>query len=76
MINKIMGITNKTEKDDQMTECTARIADIAVEDRFSGSRLAAVENVNRKVIARHTANSILDEWLKAKEQAEKWSLCR
>jgi hypothetical protein len=37
------------------------------------TELASVENMKQTVIAQHTANSVLDEWLKAKEQENKWS---
>jgi hypothetical protein len=55
------------ERNGQMTKRTARIAeDIAADDRFSESRLAAIANVKRKLIARHVRNALLDEWVKAK----------
>jgi hypothetical protein len=38
------------------------------------SRRMAVANVKKKIISRQAINSVVDEWLTAKEQQKKWNL--
>jgi hypothetical protein len=71
--------------DDEMTKRTSRIAEICrravtpnaegyISNDIDASRLAAVENVKQKIISRRAVNSVVDEWLNAKEQEKRWSL--
>jgi hypothetical protein len=68
-----------------MTKRTARIAEICgraitpkgvgyIPNHIAASRLTSVENVKRNIITRREANSVMSEWLKAKEEHKKWSL--
>jgi hypothetical protein len=67
-----------------MTKRTASIAEVCrraitddegyISNDIVALRRAAVANAKKKIISRHAMNSVVNEWLTAKEEQKRWSL--